>query len=290
MRLIFALLFCLAAVALPARPGAQPRLTFSGSATVALSSDAPSPAIGLLDVTADIRLSHALHLEIGALEYVLRGKHPHETYAALAWNDRWRLGVIRPAYDGVLSSALVAMAPHAAFDARATHLSYATVGAMSRTDVPWGLSYSAQGANLRWGVSLHDTLRGGYRMLSGALAWSRGGWTLSAAAEGVWSSAGTWRGANLKAAAALSLPQTEVALTLFHPDANRAPDAAELSLTRHLRPRLDLGVVAHVEQGRSGDLAGLGLSYALGGASRVFATALGGTSNGSLQLGLEARF
>lgn len=90
--------------------------------------------IGFVDATLTIPLARRgpLDLEIGTYLFALDGKRPHETCAAVVWDDTWRLGAVRPAYDLVLPSVFARAAPHLAYDRAEYSRALATVEAMRR--------------------------------------------------------------------------------------------------------------------------------------------------------------
>lgn len=271
-----------------------PRLDTGGTVTGGLTTRDEAAAIGRFDLTFDLPLQRgpdpALTFELGLFSFLRGGSHPHETYAALAWDDRLRLGVVRPAYDGVLLSPFALAAPLVEDETLATTRAHATEQAMRRTAVPYGLSWSQQTGALLWDLSLHDAAKGGFRAASLAASWETGSWTLAGAAEGVWErETGNWEGANVKLGLRRDFGQAEAGLALLHPDANEAPDALEMDLRMPLAPSLTLGAMAHLEDASDGDRYGLSAEYALSPSDALAVTATGG-SKSALHAGLTHRF
>ena len=253
-------------VALPGPGKAWERLALSGEVTLGLTGAGQSLPLARIDMTASLPLTRPggapLGFELGLNQYLKDTKRPHETYAALVWNDRWRLGVVRPAYDSVVPSVFDEAVPQSSYETRAFVLSRATLDAMTRTEIPLGVSADWERGPLRGSVSAHYALRGEATLASAALAWSQDGLSLAAAAELVLEAHGRTR-ANLKAGLRLRRRVSDLSLSLLAPRANSAQDALQMAYWHRLSPRLWLGAMTHRQRG-PGSRSALALRYGAG--------------------------
>lgn len=257
----------LVALAFSAVPAFAQSLHLAGEASLSATTVADDPAIGRLDFDLTFPLAAKrglpLSLEIGAFAYVLPQKRPHETYVALAWDERLRLGVVRPAYDFVLPSVFARHAPYLAY-ARAEYTrAYTTTNAMRRTAVPWGLSYTDQSDTVKWAASAHNASKGGFRSASLAARWDRGEWQLAAAAEGVWDFTGAHGGTNAKLGASWTGAPWTVGAAYLHPGAEKLPDAVSLDVSYQINSHLSLSGFGEVTDKGQDDAFGIAAEYAL---------------------------
>lgn len=234
-----------------------------GSVGIGGSSRDGDTGMGVVDVTLTVPLSRRVPLsfELGTYMFVLDGKNPHETYAALAWDDRFRLGVVRPAYDAVLPSVFERAAPFLAYERAEYSRAAATTRAMRATAVPWGVSAAFSQGATDWQLSLGDAAKGGFTAASVSAAHRRGGWQVSAALEAVWPREGE-ADVNAKLGARFGIGRADLGLALLLPGANEEPDALALDAVAPLSERLDLLAMGELT-GNGSDAYGLGLDYAV---------------------------
>ncbi|WP_121631577.1 hypothetical protein [Tropicibacter alexandrii] len=281
----------LAIAALPAGLHAQ-SIDFDGTVSLGATDAYASHGVGQIDATVTIPLSQSwpLSFELGTYLFALDGKRPHETYAALVWNDTWRLGAVRPAYDAVLPSVFERNAPYLAY-ARAEYArAHATTEAMRRTAVPWGLSYTHQAGDLRFWVSAHDAVKGGFRSASVALEWQRGPWTVAAAVEGVWDRASIYDGINAKLGARYDFGDVEIGLGWLHPNASGLPDALALHAAWEVNQRVTLSAFGEFTENGRNDAYGLSARYAIRPDLDVTLAATDGAAGSAFHLTLAHRF
>jgi hypothetical protein len=244
-------------------PSYLSKVTFDGVVGLGSSTDNHGAAIGFADVTFGLPLLRRLPLrfEVGTYLFALDGKRPHETYAAFAWNDRLRLGALRPAYDAVLPSVFETSAPYLAYRRSEYTRSHNTVEAMRRTAVPWGLSYTGASGRLDWIVSLHDARKGDFSTASAALTYSGAGWQAMAAVERVDAGGTRHTGFNAKLGARVTSGILDFGLAYLHPDANRRPDALAIDAAFAASARITLGLMGEVTEDGSDDAYGLSMDY-----------------------------
>lgn len=238
-------------------------LSFDGTLALGATSLDRTQAVGMVDATLTVPLTRRVPLsfELGTYMIVLEGKRPHETYAALAWDDRYRLGVVRPAYDAVLPSVFERAAPLLAYERIEYSRSHATVEAMRATAVPFGLSAEGDQGPVRWWVSAHSDDKGGFDVLSAALSHEGAGWSLAAAVEAVREHDGPER-VDSKIGGRLDLaPQVGAGVTWLMPDGNDRDDALALDVLWRATDRLDFSAFGEVTREGRDDAWGLAAEY-----------------------------
>ncbi len=269
--------------------GADPWWRPGGEFDLGLSTRSePTARVDLAWPALPLAADGALRFELGAFGYVLPGKRPHETYAALAWRDRVRLGFIRPAYDDVLRSPLEQAAPNLAYQRAETGRAYATTTAMRRTAVPRGLSVRGDHGALDWAVSAHNAPVDGYASLTAALRWQGPGWHLAAATERL-SEDGTISH-NTKIGGGLATPAARLDLAFFHPAASGRPDALGLDLGLPAGPRVALHAFGELTRDPASRALGIGADHTLGRAGTLSAAATRAGRDTALHLTLGQRF
>ncbi|MFW2542037.1 hypothetical protein ACN2XU_05300 [Primorskyibacter sp. 2E107] len=290
MRIFLILTLCLFLPSIGIAQSARPEI--SGDIAVSATSYGPDHGIGQLDFSFALPLDRSgrLSAEIGAFMYVLPQKRPHETYLALTWDDRLRLGVVRPAYDFVLPSVFEEHAPHLAY-ARAEYArAYTTTTAMRQGAVPWGLSYTDDQGPVGWAVSLHHAARGGFFSATSAARWQRGLWRIAGAIEGVWDTAGAFKGTNAKLGVAYLREGWSLGLAWLHPDAENLPDALALAARLDVAQKVALSLFGEFTDGGSDDAYGLAASYALSQSATLSLAATQWRDDTGLHLTLTHRF
>ena len=224
---------------LPLSASAQ-SLSFDGTMALGLTDNADRNAIGAIDATLAVPLGKGGgSFELGAYLFALDGKRPHETYAAFAWNDTWRAGVVRPAYDAVLPSVFQRAAPYLAYKRTEYSRAHATLEAMRHTAVPWGASWQQSFGQTDLAFSAHEASKGGFSAASLSMAHHGTGWMLAAALESVWSPHGGHEGLNAKLGAGFDLGPAQAGIAWLHPDANDRADAVALNFTLPVTSKLD---------------------------------------------------
>lgn len=119
--------------------------------------------------------------EFGTFGYYYKGDRPHETYAAFVYDDRFRLGVVKPTYDRVLISPFDFTAASIA-ETRAEYTrARATTEALRFNSVPVGVSYGDTTGDTSWAVSLLDASDGNFRSAAGSAEWRAQAMTFAAA-------------------------------------------------------------------------------------------------------------
>jgi hypothetical protein len=279
------------ALSCPMLASAEP-LSFSGSVAIGATDIMGGSGIGLIDATLAIPLTSRvpLDLEIGTYLYALDGKRPHETYGALTWDDTWRLGAVRPAYDAVLVSVFTRAAPYLAYERAEYTRAHATVEAMRRTAVPWGVSWTEGFDRTDVAVSAHTAIKGGFQSGSVSILHRGEGWQLAAAVEAIWGSDGSQDGLNTKLGGRHDFGQADFGLTWLHPEANDRPDALALDMVARVSSRLDVLAFGEFSKDGQDDAYGLGLDYHARADSSVLFSMTDGARGDAVHLTLERRF
>ncbi|WP_417207119.1 hypothetical protein [Antarctobacter sp.] len=275
----------------PAALSAQ-SVSFEGTLALGTTDIAGGSGIGVIDATATIPLTrrYPLTFELGAYLFGLDGKRPHETYGAFVWDDTWRVGVVRPAFDQVLPSVFARAAPYLAYERAEYTRAHATVEAMRRTAVPWGISWQQSFGQTDVAVSLHDANKGNFRSASIALTYHGAGWQLAAAVETVTEDDFTHEGINAKLGARFDMGQMDVGITYLHPDANDTPDALALDVVFPVSSRVDMLAFGEITDKGKDDAYGLALDYKVRGDSSVLFAVTDGARDSAVHLTLERRF
>ncbi len=254
---------CLLLALLAPVPALAQGLSFDGTVGLGATGTEGTRGVGMVDVTLTVPLSRRIPLtfEAGTYMVVLEGKRPHETYAAFAWDDRFRAGVVRPAYDSVLPSVFERAAPFLAYERIEYARSHATVEAMRATAVPFGVSAQFTQGALRWMVSAHKDDKGGFDAASVAASYQGTGWQIAAAVESVREHGGPDRvDAKLGTRVALG-PQAEAGLTLLSPDGNDRDDALAFDMTWTATETLSFMAFGEAVRGGGDDAWGLAGEY-----------------------------
>ncbi len=251
---------------------AQP-FEFTGDVSISVNSFEDNHGIARVDATASLPIVHIdgrpLSFEFGTFAYFLRGDRPHETYAALAFDDRWRLGVVRPAYDSVLPSVFGFTAPSLANTRAENARAYATTEAMRFNSVPVGFSYTGHVDEFKWAVSMHDADKGDFRSASAALLWQETLLKMAIAVETVWNPRNNFEGINAKAGGRWAGEQLEVGLAYLHPDANQRPDALAFDVQYFMSDKLLLSTFGEVTKSWQDEAYGVAAKYKINSGSDV---------------------
>ncbi|WP_136442673.1 hypothetical protein [Pacificoceanicola onchidii] len=239
-------------------------ISTEGTLSISAHGYGPDHGIGAVDITFSLPISRngRFGLELGTFMYILPQKRPHETYVALTIDDRWRIGVVRPAYDFVLPSVFEEAAPHLAYARAEYSRAYTTTNAMRQGAVPWGLSYTDNRAPFGWAMSVHHAAVGGFSSASLAARWQHGAWRLAAAVEGVWSEAGDFDDINAKLGLSYVQDRWSIGLAWLHPEAEGLPDALALNAGFDVTDKLSLSLFGEFTDGGRDDAYGLAAHYA----------------------------
>lgn len=241
-------------------------LDFSGDVSLGVNSSDDRIGIAHVDAMLSFGLlsvaERRLSVELGTFAYFIKGDRPHETYAALAYDDRVRVGVVRPAYDLVLPSVFAATSPQVA-EMRAEYTrALTTTEAMRFNAVPVGVSYTSDEGSARWAVSVHDVTKGEqFSAISAAFQRGDGRWVWSFAVEGVWNNWDDFQGINAKVGGGWRGDQWEIGLAYLYPDANARPDAFALAASYAQSKHLSLSAFADITQSAGDDAYGIAGVY-----------------------------
>lgn len=290
MRLLAILLFLALS---PAHKAGAQSFDFWGDISIGANGLEDYNAIGRIDATISLSFAQIedrpLSVELGTFAYFIRHDRPHETYVSLVFDDRWRLGAVRPAYDLVLPSVFAFTAPAVA-NVRAEYVrAHATTEAMRLNSVPWGVSYTGQTGETEWAVSAHDAQDGDFASVSGGLRWTGSPVKFAIATELVWDPRGSFQGVNAKAGGRWSPEPWEIGLTYLHPDANRRPDALALDVTYQVAPRVSLLAFGEITDNGHDEAYGLGARYAATSVSEIVFSGTTGQTGDILHLTYSRR-
>lgn len=278
------LLFLVLCTGFFAREADAQSFEFWGDISISLNSIDDNNAIARVDAMLAIPLASVgerqVSFEFGTFAYFLKGDRPHETYAALVLDDRWRVGAVRPAYDLALPSVFAFAAPSVA-NTRAEYVrAHATTEAMRFNSVPWGVSYTAEAGKTEWAISAHDAspLQGGFRSASVAAVWQDAPFQLAFAVEGVWDPRNSFDGINAKVGGRWVQGDWDLGVAFLHPDANSRPDAVAIDVTYSVLSRVDLSVFGEITEDPDDDAYGMAAIYEITPASDIgfAATTTGG--------------
>lgn len=252
--------------------------TYDGTMSLSATDMMGGQGIGFIDATFGFPLTQRapLAFEFGTYLFALDGKRPHETYGALVWDGKYRVGAVRPAYDVVLPSVFEETAPYLAYTRAEYARSHNTTEAMRRTAVPWGASVSGSFDKVNWVVSAHDAVKGTFRSSSVAMTYTAQGWRVMAAIEGVWSRDNSHDGINAKLGAEVDIGTTTATLAWLHPDANSRPDALAFDLKIPATARVEVDLFGEFTDDGSDDAYGLAIGYSFRNDSTLVLSATDG--------------
>ncbi|MFN3210322.1 MAG: hypothetical protein ACE369_15205 [Roseovarius sp.] len=262
---------CLATLALCAaglRPDAAAAadwVDFSGDISVGANSIQDNAFMSRVDAMLTFTLfdigDSPFAFEFGTFGYYYKGDRPHETYAAFVYDDRFRLGVVRPAYDQVLISPFDFTAASIA-ETRAEYTrARATTEALRFNSVPVGVSYGDTTGNTAWAVSLLDAGKGNFRSASAAAEWQGAPFTIAAAIEGVWDPKDDFDGINAKLGTRWQEGRLDIGAAFLHPDANQRPDAVAIDVNYNVWRDLTLSGFGEVTRGSTNSAYGVAARY-----------------------------
>jgi hypothetical protein len=282
--LIFFLIWPLAALAEP--------WSFAGTLAAGVNDVNDGTGMGFVDATLAIPLMRRapVNFEIGTYAFILDGKRPHETYGAFVWDNRLRVGAVRPAYDAVLPSVFSRAAPYIAYRRAEYARAHATVEAMRSTAVPWGVSWRQSFGQTDLALSAHDATKGNFRAVSASVAHRDDGWQLAAAVEAVWSRDGVHDGINAKLGGVVDIGPGSLGLAWLHPDANDRPSALAVDMTIPISKQLDVLGMYETTKDSQDDAYGLAFDYHIRPDRSLLFAATDSNQGSTLSLTLECRF
>lgn len=267
-------------------------MTLVGTMSAGATDRDGGPLIGLVDLTASMPLSSDLPLsaEIGTYLFALDGKRPHETYLSLVYNDEWRFGAVRPAYDSVLPSAFTRPAPFLAYERAEYTRAFTTVRAMRATAVPLSVSWQRSFGQTDIAITAHHADKGDFRSASASIRHRGDGWSVAAAVEPVKSLKGSEIKTNAKIGGRFDIGHGNFGVALLRPEANNRPDALSLDMVLPVSDELDVLLLGEFTESALDDAYGLAMSYQLPPNSSVFVAATDGEAGHALHLTLETSF
>lgn len=238
---------------------------FSGDISVGANSIQDNAFMSRVDAMLTFTLfdvaDSPVAFEFGTFGYYYKGDRPHETYAAFVYDDRFRLGVVKPAYDRVLISPFDFTAASVA-ETRAEYTrARATTEALRFNSVPVGVSYGDTTGDTSWAVSLLDASDGNFRSASGSAEWRAQAMTFAAAIEGVWDPKDHFDGINAKIGARWQEGRLEIGAAFLHPDANQRPDAVAFDVNYNVWRDLTLSGFGEVTRDSTTSAYGLAARY-----------------------------
>ncbi|WP_428513242.1 hypothetical protein [Roseovarius sp.] len=238
---------------------------FSGDVSVGANSIQDNAFMSRVDAMLTFRLfdvaDSPVAFEFGTFGYYYKGDRPHETYAAFVYDDRFRLGVVKPAYDRVLISPFDFTAASVA-ETRAEYTrARATTEALRFNSVPVGVSYGDTTGDTAWAVSLLDASDGNFRSAAGSAEWRAQAMTFAAAIEGVWDPKDHFDGVNAKIGARWQQGRLDIGAAVLHPDANQRPDAVAFDVNYNVWRDLTLSGFGEVTPDSTTSAYGLAARY-----------------------------
>ncbi|QFT98239.1 hypothetical protein FIU85_13055 [Roseovarius sp. THAF8] len=238
---------------------------FSGDISVGANSIQDNAFMSRVDAMLTFTLfdvaDSPVAFEFGTFGYYYKGDRPHETYAAFVYDDRFRLGVVKPTYDRVLISPFDFTAASIA-ETRAEYTrARATTEALRFNSVPVGVSYGDTTGDTSWAVSLLDASDGNFRSAAGSAEWRAQAMTFAAAIEGVWDPKDHFDGINAKIGARWQDGRFDIGAAFLHPDANQRPDAVAFDVNYNLWRDLTLSGFGEVTRDSTTSAYGLAARY-----------------------------
>lgn len=268
------------------------QVDFDGELRVGATGLNGGQGIGAADFVASFDFFRTVPLgaELGFYGFAGRAGRPHETYVALTWKDKWRVGFTRSAYDTVLISAFDHAAPMVGLNRVEYTRALATVEPIRRGAVPAGLSYTAKLGEATWAASAHHASKGDFTAVALAVSqdWER--LTLAAAVEGVWAGVATTDGVNAKLGGTYDFGATRLGFAYLHPGANARPDTLALDLAYSPVKGLDLLAFGEISLDDSDDAYGVAADFILRDSTSWIVSATDSQSGSAFHATLEQRF
>ena len=268
------------------------QLDFDGELRVGATSLYGGEGIGAADLIVgfDFFRTVPLGAEIGFYGFAGKSGRPHETYAALTWNDTWRVGFTRSAYDTVLKSTFDHAAPRVGLDRVEYTRALATVEPIRRGAVPWGVSYTGSFGQTSVVASAHHASKGDFTAVALAVSREWESLTLSGAVEGVWADIVTTDGINAKLGGTYDFGSLRAGLAYLHPGANARPDTLAFDLAYSPIKGLDLLAFGEISLDDTDDAYGVAADFILRDSTSWILSATDSSGGSAFHATLEQRF
>ena len=265
---------------------------FDGELRVGATSLNGGEGIGAADLIMgfDFFRTVPLGAELGFYGFAGKAGRPHETYAALVWDDKWRVGFTRSAYDAVLISTFDHTAPRVGSNRVEYTRALATVEPIRRGAVPWGLSYSGTYGQTTVVASAHHASKGDFTALALAVSREWDKLTLAGAIEGVWADIVTTDGINAKIGGTYDFGAFRTGLAYLHPGANARPDTLALDLAYSPLKGLDLLAFGEISLDDKDDAYGVAADFILRDSTSWIVSATESRAGTAFHATLEQRF
>ena len=268
------------------------QLDFDGELRVGATSLNGGEGIGAADLIVgfDFFRTVPLGAELGFYGFAGKAGRPHETYAALTWDDTWRLGFTPSAYDSVLISTFDHTAPRLGSNRVEYTRALATVEPIRRGAVPWGLSYTGTFGQTTVVASAHHASKGDFTAVALAVSREWENFTLAGAVEGVWADIVTTDGVNAKIGGTYDFGRTRMGLAYLHPGANARPDTLALDLAFSATKGLDLLAFGEISLDDKDDAYGVAADFILRDSTSWIMSATESRDGTAFHATLEQRF
>jgi len=268
------------------------QIDIDGELRVGATSLNGGEGIGAADLIVgfDFFRTVPLGAELGFYGFAGKPGRPHETYAALTWNDTWRVGFTRSAYDTVLISTFDHAAPRLGLDRVEYTRALATVEPIRRGAVPAGLSYTGRFGQTTVVASAHHASKGDFTALALAVSREWENLTLAGAIEGVWAGVVATDGINAKLGGTYDFGAARMGLAYLHPGANARPDTLALDLAYSATKGLDLLAFGEISLDDKDDAYGVAADFILRDSTSWIVSATESRSGTAFHATLEQRF
>ena len=289
---MFRVASALSALILSVSAATAQQVDFDGELRVGATSLNGGEGIGAADLIMgfDFFRTVPLGAELGFYGFAGKAGRPHETYAALTWNDTWRVGFTRSAYDTVLISTFDHTAPRVGSDRVEYTRALATVEPIRRGAVPWGASYTGTLGQTPFVASAHHASKGDFTAVAFAVEREWENFTLAGAVEGVWADIVTTDGVNAKIGGTYDLGSTRLGLAYLHPGANARPDTLALDVAYSPLQGLDLLAFSELSLDDKDDAFGVAADFILRDSTSWIVSATETRQGTAFHATLEQRF
>uniref|UniRef100_UPI003B52787F hypothetical protein n=1 Tax=Roseovarius indicus TaxID=540747 RepID=UPI003B52787F len=289
---MFRVASALSALILSVSAATAQQVDFDGELRVGATSLNGGEGIGAADLIMgfDFFRTVPLGAELGFYGFAGKAGRPHETYAALTWNDTWRVGFTRSAYDTVLISTFDHTAPRVGSDRVEYTRALATVEPIRRGAVPWGACYTGTLGQTTFVASAHHASKGDFTAVAFAVEREWENFTLAGAVEGVWADIVTTDGVNAKIGGTYDLGSTRLGLAYLHPGANARPDTLALDVAYSPLQGLDLLAFSELSLDDKDDAFGVAADFILRDSTSWIVSATETRQGTAFHATLEQRF
>lgn len=268
------------------------QVDFDGELRVGATSLNGGEGIGAADLIMGFDFFRTIPLgaELGFYGFAGKAGRPHETYAAFVWDDKWRVGFTRSAYDTVLTSTFDHTAPMVGLNRVEYTRALATVEPIRRGAVPAGLSYTGTLGDATVVASAHHASKGDFTAVALSVSQEWDSFTLAGAVEGVWAGIVTTDGVNAKLGGSYDFGATRLGLAYHHPGANARPDTLAFDLAWSPLDGLDLLAFGELSLDDDDDAYGLAADFILRDSTSWIMSATESRSGTAFHATLEQRF